>query len=457
MPKPLSKRNRKAPAPQAAAVAERAIPESWEAGLARLPMDLDATAYRSQALRRKREVRCAADLLRLVLAYSLWDWSLRLVGAWATATQVACLSDVAVGKRLRGTRRWLGELVGAWLSQRCGLHTQAGVRLRLIDATVITQPGSQGTDWRVHVSFDVGRMCLDGFEITDAHGGETLARHAAAPGEIEVGDRGYAHRRGLGSVLARGAWLVVRINGHNLPLETARGKPVNLAGWLRRAPAGRPAECQAQVRTPQGCFPVRLLAQRLPLAAASAARRRLKKASHKKGHSPSATSLAFASCIVLVSNLPAEAWSAADVLQVYRLRWQVELAIKRLKSVLTLDQLRTKEPELAQVYLLAKLLAAVWIDGITDAYQAQQPDWWDDTARPVSLWRWQQLWFESLRAAVRGPLTPDQLLAALPRLSRYLRDGPRRRPQQLAHARQWLRLMLTLTRSASDHATLTIA
>jgi hypothetical protein len=200
-----------------------------------LPVDLEASAYRTKALQRKRGVRRATDLLRLVLAYSLWDWSLRLVGAWATAAQIANLSDVAVRKRLRGTRRWLGELVGAWVSQRGGLAAQAGVRLRLIDATVITQPGSQGTDWRVHLSFDVGRMCLEGMEITDASGGETLVRHAAAPGEIEVADRGYAHRRGLGSVLARGGSLVVRINGHNLPLETPAG-----AGGLAATDPSRP-------------------------------------------------------------------------------------------------------------------------------------------------------------------------------------------------------------------------
>src|SRR5690606_39366243 len=69
------------------------------------------------------------------------------------------------------------------------------LRVRLIDASVITRPGSTGTDWRVHLSFDVGAGRVDGFDITDAHGGETLVRHPAAPDEIEVADRGYADRK----------------------------------------------------------------------------------------------------------------------------------------------------------------------------------------------------------------------------------------------------------------------
>jgi len=133
------------------------------------------------------------------------------------------------------------------------------------------------------------------------------------------------------------------------------------------------------------------------------------------------------------------------------------MAIKRLKSILNLDHLRAKTPELAQTYLLGKLFAALWLDGLTERHQAQQPDWWDEPTRPVSLWRWQQWWWDGLRAAVRGPLSPAQLLEAWPRLSRYLRDAPRRRPQQLAHARHWLRLMAALTQPCFNHVTATIA
>ncbi len=48
----------------------------------------------------------------------------------------------------------------------------------------------------------------------------------------------------------------------------------------------------------------------------------------------------------------------------YRLRWQIELAFKRLKSLLHLDALRAKEPELAKAWIFANLLAAFLIDDI---------------------------------------------------------------------------------------------
>lgn len=418
------------------------LPVEWAQFSQVLGGDLEALAYETQALRRRRKVRCAQDLLRLVLAYALWDWSFQLLGAWATVIGLGSLSGVAIRQRLRQSRVWLSTLLGSWLSHASQPLAGRRVRLRLIDASVITRPGSTGTDWRIHLGFDVGALRLDEFEITDAQGGETLARHTAAPGEIEVADRGYAHRAGLGSVLARRAQLVVRTNGHNLPLETATGERIDLRRWL----SDQPQTQQQQTRpvwltTPLGRFELRLIARRLPPAAAAAAQRRSAKASRKKGHTPSAASRLLAQWLVVVTNLPSAAWSPTEVLALYRIRWQVEVLIKRCKSLLHVDQLRAQKPDMAQVYLLGKALGVLLLhDGLRQQTQTLA-EWFDDTHRPVSPWRWLAFWFEHLRSVIRGQLTPDLIQAALPHLGRYLRDTPRKRRQQLARTRHWLRLL----------------
>lgn len=415
------------------------MPAEW-ADLSRvLGSDWEQLAWETGALRRKRKVRSGLDLLRLVLAYSLWDWSLQSVGAWATVLGLGSLSAVALRQRLRHSRTWLSGLLGSWLRAASQPLAGRAVRLRLIDASVITQPGSRGTDWRVHVSFDVGRLRLDEFEITDAQGGESLTRHTAAPGDIEVGDRGYAHAAGLASALGRGAHVVVRTNGQNVRLETAAGARWDVRRWLR----GRPRRQQQQTRlvwltTPQGRFALRLIARRLPAAAAAAAGRRSAQASRKKGHTPSPLSRVMAHWVVLVTNLPRAEWSPTEVLALYRIRWQVELLLKRCKSLLQLDQLRAKDQALAQTYLLGKALGVVLMhDGLREQTQ-DLAEWFSDLARPVSPWRWLGFWFEHLRAVVRGHITLAMIQAALPQLGRYLRDAPRQRRQQLAFARHWL-------------------
>lgn len=402
-----------------------------------LNLDLEATARESRALLRRREIRSAADLLRLILVYALCDWSLRLVGAWAVLQGIGCLSDVAVLKRLRHSQKWLGVLIGGLLKQRCqALRSQTVVRVRLVDASVICQPGSQGTDWRVHLSLDLERTCLDGIAVTDAHSGETLARFPTQDGEILVADRGYAFASGLGPPLESGASLAVRINWQNLPLRTLDGQPFDLIGWLKRL-AG-PDEHPVRLETPQGWFVLRMCACPLPQEAAERARSRVRKAAAKKGRTPNQKGLFAAGFVLVITNLPAQTWSLAQVFWLYRLRWQVELQIKRFKSLLHLDHLRAQDPRLVQTYLLAKLLAALLLDGLVHQVQLQQPDWFRSLERPISLWRLTACLWEGLCQLIRGSLSLQRLFQVLPRLRRYFCDSPRARPQQLAWARALL-------------------
>jgi len=415
------------------------VGDDWTQMSARIPVDIETLARETKALQRKREVKSGLDLLRMVLAYSVCDWSLRLVGAWATIIGLGHLSDVAVRKRLRNTLPFLGRMIGAWLQKRQQELAGRAVRVRLVDASVISKPGSKGTDWRLHAGFDLGTFSMTGIDLTDASGGETLKRHAGEAEEIIVGDRGYGHRKGLGAIFAALAYVVVRITWQNLPLETAEGDTINPIEWLR-AQSRYPCETLVWVVTPVGRFEVRLVAQRLPTEKAEEARRRARKASKKKGRTPRKETLFAAGYVLLLTNLLVGEWSTEQVLALYRLRWQVELLFKRLKSILNLDHLRAKDPVLAQVYLLGKLVGALLLESWTIDLMAASDvaHWFEDTIRPVSPWRWTSLWADLLCHAIRGPVSLQRLLAALPRLARYLCDAPRKRRQQAAYARRWL-------------------
>lgn len=414
------------------------VSSDWGTVSSRIPVDIDAFAKETMALQRRREVKSPMDLLRLVLAYSICDWSLRLVGAWAAIIGLGNLSDVATRKRLRKTQAWLGRILGEWLLQRRKDLPQRPVMMRLIDASTGSNPGSKGTDWRIHANFDLATFSIASVEVTDAKGGETLARHVMQAGVIHLGDRGYAHRRGLGEALAALAYVILRTNATNLPFETSDGKSFDLLSWLQSDSKSSARETKVWVSTPNGRFEVRLIAGALPEKKAEEARRRLRKSSRKKGHTPSEISLVTAGFVLLVSNLPAQDWSAEQLLAAYRLRWQVELLFKRLKGILALDAVRAKDPVLSQVYLLGKLVGMLMLEDWARDMVVRQPDWFEDVVRPVSQWRW--MWFctEMLRQAIRGPITTEQIFATLPRLGRYFRDSPRERQQQAAYARRWL-------------------
>jgi len=331
---------------------------------------LASSARETGALRRKRGVGSASALLRLALAYGFCGLSLRQTAAWAQVAQVADVSDVALLKRLRKASGWLGQILAAKLAERAP-PPQGGTRyrLRLVDATTVSKPGSKGTDWRIHLGFDLASMAVDHIELTDCSGGETLTRIPCASGDVVVGDRGYAHRRGLRSVVDAGADFIVRTNWQNLPLQTPAGAPFDLMDFLRRLPDATVGECDVQVaptrRGPIAAFAARLVAVRKSEAAAEAARAKVLKERKRKGRSVDPRTLEAASYIFVLTSLPKEVVPPDQVLDLYRFRWQVELVFKRQKSLLLLDELPAKDPLLAQTFLYAKLLAALLVEDLT--------------------------------------------------------------------------------------------
>ena len=85
-----------------------------------------------------------------------------------------------------------------------------------------------------------------------------------------------------------------------------------------------------------------------------AEQKRLLKEAKRRGKKPDPRSLEAAKYILLLTSLPATVVPPADILAIYRLRWQIELAFKRFKSLAGLDLLPAKKPELAQAWIYAE-------------------------------------------------------------------------------------------------------
>jgi len=402
-------------------------------------IDLEGSAGYSGALRRKRVIRSAQDLLKLVLVYALTDYSLRMTGLWGTVMGWGSLCKSGVRKRLRQCQEWIGLLiVMVLLAGKVSLPKLAGVRLRLFDASSVSQPGSHKIDWRLHLGFDLSAGRMTDVQLTDGKQGESLTRWQFAPNEICLADRYSGVPRSLGVLLGAAAWFVIRLGWQNLPLQDREGRPFGLPQWLAvqsSDPAASPAQVAVWVKTPQGRFPVRVIARAIPPDKAEKIRHKLRaEAKHKKTRLDERTLLA-AGFLMVVSNLPELTWSAGQILALYRFRWQIELVFKRLKSLLNFDHLRATDPQLAQVYLLTKLLIALLLNEAEWTLALAAPESFQTTDRPVSHWRFMQLALEAFRQSVCGSLTWAKILQHLPELDRYLCDEPRRRQSQLAALR----------------------
>ncbi len=108
-------------------------------------------------------------------------------------------------------------------------------------------------------------------------------------------------------------------------------------------------------------LPLRLVAVRKPDEARKKSEEIVRKIAKKKGYEPSKNSLEAAGWMILVTSLEKEEFPLEALLKLYRLRWQIELAFKRLKSLIGTKQPPGKDEELAKVFVLSHLLLAVII------------------------------------------------------------------------------------------------
>jgi len=318
--------------------------EAWPYVLTLLPPNFDEAARKTQALVRCRKVPNAAALLRLALAYAVSDLSLKDVAAWAHAMQVVEITGPGLFYRLREAEGWLQEvLAGVLQADLAPAPTGIVGRLRIVDATVITGPGSVGTDWRVHAAVDPLAGTLRAVQVTDAHTGESFERFPIEAGDIVLGDRGYARAPGIAAVQAAQAHVLVRVSPACIRLCDPQRQVLRLDTMAAAVPQIGSREWPILVPVPPNPR-----GKGWPLSQATDwISARLIGGRTSQGE-----------VIWLLTTVPQEELPAMQVMRLYRLRWQVELAFKRLKSLLHLDALPSRHGPTAKSWLLARLLAA---------------------------------------------------------------------------------------------------
>jgi len=355
------------------------ILDHWPEMSARLPagFDVEATARSRGAFTRAREIKNAETLLRLALAYGGLGMSLRETCAWAEAGEIASLRDPSLLNRLCKSAPWLGDIVAALITEQANgpAGRWAGYRLRALDGTSICQPGADRTTWRLHVGYDLATGQVDQLELTDVHGAENLQRLTYRPGDIVLADRYYARPRDLRPVIDAGADFIVRTGWNSLRLLQPNGEPFDLFAALA-AQADQEGEVQVRIYegvsevTPLEPLILRLVIRRKDREHVEAEQKRLLKDARKRGKQPDPRSLEAAKYILLLTSLPNAVFPPADILALYRFRWQIELAFKRFKSLAGLDTLPAKNPELARAWIYARLIVAI----IAERIAGQVPD-----------------------------------------------------------------------------------
>jgi len=350
----------------------------WAEFLAKLSsnIDLAATARETKALVRARGVRDAPSLLRLALAYGVSGLSLRTTAAWASMADVAQISDVSLLDRLRNSADWLELLWQTQLANRVPPVVMPGLNLavRLIDATTISSPRTKTAEWRLHMDYRPVEGQFGGAVLTDGRQSEGFHLFEAKPGELVVGDRGYAKAGGLGKVRQSGGHFLVRLGWRSVVLLDEAGNDFDILATIVKLPPGQISEFTVQLadgaRRRRPVCTARLILSPLPEGAGKRAREKAVYKARRQGRGILPQGAAAANWLMLLTSVSEESATADQLVALYRLRWQIELAFKRLKSQLHIDELVAKDAKLARTWLAANLLAALLTDDMDLASDA---------------------------------------------------------------------------------------
>ena len=360
--------------------------EDWELLLSLFPGDWRELAVSTKALKGLRKDKSEENLLRTLLIHLGCGYSLRETVVRAREAGLADLSDVALLKRLRKCQDWFYALCVSLFADR-GLQFDADCfRVRLFDATHVKEPGQTGSLWRIHYSVELPSLKCDFFRLTPTEGegnGESLLQFPVRPGDYIIADRGYSTARGFHYVASRKAHLSVRLNPQAVRLLDMRGRRFSLLdriGGLRRA--GCVGSWRVLVPYPEsGDLEGQVCAVRKTREAIQIAHAKEKKRASKKGQALRPETLTYAEYVIVLSTFPRSEFSPAEILEWYRIRWQIELVFKRFKQLAALGHLPKHDEESAKAWLYGKFFVALVTEKLIECATTLSP-WGYELAQP---------------------------------------------------------------------------
>ena len=338
--------------------------ENWRVLVGLRPSSWEQLGRSSGAVRRLRGFSSLESLLHTLLLHVGCGWSLRETVVQAKLAGLAEVSDVTLLNRLRDAEIWFRQLCELLLLEQ-GVNlkpTICGRNVRLLDATVVSESGKTGSQWRIHYSLRLPTLECDHFVLTSTKGvgaAERFAQFKFQAHDLVLADAGYSHPPGVQSIVEQNAAVCVRLNPYAMPLYNKAGKRFDLTAHLGRLTTpGKIIEWPVWIHSGERKYQGRLAAIRKSQEAIRRAEARIKD-KEQRGKKVGPLGRLCAQYVLVFTTLSATEASAEEVLDTYRLRWQIELSFKRLKSIAELGHLPKYDDRSSRAWLYGKLFIAL--------------------------------------------------------------------------------------------------
>jgi hypothetical protein len=331
-----------------------------------LPENYEEECVKQSAVRRWRGVKSPADLMLLILIHLLNGTSLLEISIIARTAKLGEMSDVAFMKRLAQCKDWFVSICASLISRSMENYEPpvwlAGKTVVAADASDVVEKGRSRRTYRLHYMLDIFKMSSLQCKITAQSVGEALVNFDIRSDMLVIADRIYTNVKGMMHCLSAGADFILRMRKNSFKTCDSEGNALDLLKIFKQLKDGEYADLKAVAVSKGGVrVPVRICAKRKTPEQIEKTMKKLKLLERKGTISDEAKM--FNEYIVIVTSISNDV-SSEQILFAYRLRWQIEIYFKRLKSILDFGELPKKTPENSLSWLNGKLMVALLIESV---------------------------------------------------------------------------------------------
>lgn len=294
----------------------------------------------NRILKRKRVLKSMDLLMKAIFLYISEQLSFQRLADIMACQHDVVMSDTAWRKQLLKAAPILMEWCVQQQENTEAESSGATVFNRAayaIDATNLPVQGGNTTSRRMHTVFSLCEHRCVYAEVTDHRGGESLTRFPLEQDALYFADRAYGRTSQIAYAIEQKAHVVVRISPRHVALYTDSDcwKKISFKTLLEK----ESFSALAYFKHNKKVYHIRLLGAKLPKEKQAAAEKRARRKANRKQHKISTETVRYAQWVFLATTLPCTC-SDTEILEAYRLRWQIELHFKRVKSLLNFHKLR---------------------------------------------------------------------------------------------------------------------
>jgi hypothetical protein len=328
--------------------------ENIEKIIKNLPEKWEESAKETGAFVRPREIKSAVDFITLIMLYIVNGLSLLEVALIAKVKGIAKISDVGFMGRFSNCNNFFKEILKMLQPKATAAYRKPKwlekYNVKLADASVVTSGGKIRMVHRLHYAINPFEMKSESYKITPEKTGESLRNFEVKSGDLYIGDRAYGKPASMNYCLENGGDFIFRIKKDAFNIYSSKRTKMNLISKLKNLSDGEVLDYSCYYKSAKNKYTaIRICA--------------MKKPKNLKDIDETDSDTAFMNnFIVVVTSIKKTEVSAALILEAYRIRWQVELYFKRLKSLLSFGDIPTKTIENTETWLHGKLVAAILLE-----------------------------------------------------------------------------------------------